>query len=83
MSLPFFIALGLNGFSSYTRPFDMSKKSILFPLGNLYSLKRDAIIDYVSEYDQKYIHVLQYQFLNQLNSPPFVIALEKAKAFPQ
>lgn len=45
--------------------------------------ERDAIIDYVSEYDQKYIHVLQYQFLNQLNSPPFVIALEKAKAFPQ
>ncbi|HJH11033.1 MAG TPA: methyltransferase domain-containing protein [Metalysinibacillus jejuensis] len=45
--------------------------------------ERDAIVDYVSEYDQKYIHVLQYQFLNQLNSPPFVIALEKTKAFPQ
>lgn len=45
------------------------------------AIERDAIIQHVSQYDQKYVHVLQYQFLNQKNTPPFIIALEKVKAF--
>lgn len=41
--------------------------------------ERDAVIDYVSQLPQKYVHVLKYQFLNQQNDPPFVIALQKVK----
>ena len=41
--------------------------------------ERDEVIRFVSELPQKYIHVLRYEFLNQKNDPPFVIALEKVK----
>ena len=44
--------------------------------------ERDAVIDYVSKLPQKFVHVLRYEFLNQQNDPPFIIALEKVKAFP-
>lgn len=44
--------------------------------------ERDAVIRFVSELPQKYIHVLRYEFLNQQNDPPFVIALEKVKDLP-
>ena len=44
--------------------------------------ERDAVIDYVSTLPQKYVHVLRYEFLNQQNDPPFIIALEKVKALP-
>ncbi|MEO4051847.1 class I SAM-dependent methyltransferase [Solibacillus sp. CAU 1738] len=44
--------------------------------------ERDAIIRYVSSLPQKYVHVLRYEFLNQHNDPPFVIALEKVKDLP-
>lgn len=45
--------------------------------------ERDAVIDYVRTLPQKSVHVLQYQFLNQQNDPPFVIALEKMKEMPK
>ncbi|MEK4230404.1 class I SAM-dependent methyltransferase [Solibacillus sp. FSL H8-0538] len=41
--------------------------------------ERDEVIRFVSALPQKYIHVLRYEFLNQQNDPPFVIALEKVK----
>ena len=44
--------------------------------------ERDEVIRFVSGLPQKYIHVLRYEFLNQKNDPPFVIALEKVKEFP-
>jgi protein-L-isoaspartate O-methyltransferase len=44
--------------------------------------ERDAIINYVSSLPQKYVHVLRYEFINQKNSPPFIIALEKMKTLP-
>ena len=44
--------------------------------------ERDEVIRFVSELPQKYIHVLRYEFLNQKNNPPFVIALEKVKELP-
>lgn len=44
--------------------------------------ERDIVINYVSQLPQKYIHVLKYEFLNQQNDPPFVIALEKMKDYP-
>lgn len=44
--------------------------------------ERDAVINYVSTLPQKYVHVLKYEFLNQQNDPPFMIALEKMKELP-
>lgn len=43
--------------------------------------ERDAVIAHVTQYDQKQVHVLRYEFLNQKNAPPFIIALQKVKAF--
>lgn len=40
-------------------------------------LEKDALLDYVQQLDQKFAHVLQYQFINQQNNPPFIIAIEK------
>lgn len=39
--------------------------------------ERDALLHYVKQLDQKSAHVLQYQFINQQNNPPFIIAIEK------
>lgn len=44
--------------------------------------ERDEVIRFVSELPQKSVHVLKYEFLNQKNDPPFVIALEKVKELP-
>lgn len=41
--------------------------------------EKNALIDYVSRLDQQYYQVLQYQFINQRNAPPFIIAIEKIK----
>ncbi|HHW38371.1 MAG TPA: methyltransferase domain-containing protein [Bacillales bacterium] len=43
-------------------------------------IERDQLIQYVRTIDQKQAQVLQYQFLNQINHAPFVIAIEKIKA---
>lgn len=42
-------------------------------------IERDQLIQYVKTIDQKQAQVLQYQFLNQINHAPFVIAIEKIK----
>ncbi|SHG86931.1 class I SAM-dependent methyltransferase [Ornithinibacillus halophilus] len=39
--------------------------------------EKDAVIDYTTSLDQKSYHVLRYEFINQKNNPPFVIAIEK------
>lgn len=41
------------------------------------AFERDALLKYVLQLDQKKAHVLQYQFINQQNNPPFIIAIEK------
>lgn len=41
--------------------------------------ERDAILDYVSTLPQSRVDVMKYEFLNQKNSPPFIIAIEKKK----
>lgn len=43
--------------------------------------ERDEVIRYVSDLPQKHVHVLRYEFMNQKNDPPFIIALEKVKEF--
>ena len=42
--------------------------------------EKEALMHYVQQLPQSYVHVLCYQFLNQQNNPPFIIALEKMKA---
>lgn len=39
--------------------------------------ERDKLLAYVSRLDQKLVHVLRYEFINQKNDPPFIIAIEK------
>ncbi|MDQ0176906.1 putative methyltransferase [Bacillus chungangensis] len=39
--------------------------------------ERDVLLEEVKNIDQQQFHVLQYQFINQKNNPPFVIAIEK------
>ncbi|MCM3740172.1 methyltransferase domain-containing protein [Oceanobacillus luteolus] len=39
--------------------------------------EKDALLQYVTQLDQKKYHVLQYQFINQKNNPPFLLAIEK------
>lgn len=39
--------------------------------------ERDRLLDYVKQLDQKKAHVLRYEFLNQANHPPFLIAVQK------
>ncbi|MGG0656253.1 class I SAM-dependent methyltransferase [Rummeliibacillus pycnus] len=41
--------------------------------------ERNQVIEYVSNLPQKKVHVLRYEFINQKNDPPFIIALEKMK----
>lgn len=40
-------------------------------------VERDALITFLANLKQKTATILQYQFLNQVNNPPFVIAIEK------
>ena len=42
-------------------------------------LEKEEIMSYVQQLPQSYAHVLSYQFLNQQNNPPFIIAIEKMK----
>lgn len=39
--------------------------------------EKTALIEYVTQLEQKEYHVLQYQFINQKNDPPFILAIEK------
>ena len=40
-------------------------------------IERDSVLEFCRDLDQKTAHVLQYQFINQQNHPPFIIAIEK------
>jgi predicted methyltransferase len=41
------------------------------------ALERDELLKYVTTMNQQKVHVLQYQFINQQNNPPFIVAIEK------
>lgn len=43
--------------------------------------EKDALMTFVQQLPQSHAHVLSYQFLNQQNNPPFIIAIEKMKDF--
>lgn len=40
-------------------------------------IERDQILKYCGMLDQNSAHVLHYQFINQKNHPPFIVAIEK------
>lgn len=40
-------------------------------------IERDRLLQYCEQLDQNAAHVLQYQFINQQNNPPFILAIEK------
>jgi 16S rRNA C1402 N4-methylase RsmH len=40
-------------------------------------VEKEELLSYVKQLEQKKAHVLQYQFINQENAPPFIIAIEK------
>lgn len=39
--------------------------------------EKDDLLKFVQSLDQNDVHVLQYRFINQMNNPPFIIAIEK------
>lgn len=39
--------------------------------------ERDQLLQFCRQLDQSAAHVLQYQFINQRNNPPFIVAIEK------
>lgn len=41
--------------------------------------EKDLLLHYLKTLDQKQAHVLKYQFVNQQNNAPFVLAIEKMK----
>ncbi|MEH7387346.1 class I SAM-dependent methyltransferase [Bacillus sp. JJ1521] len=41
------------------------------------AVERDRLLEFCSTLDQNRAHVLMYGFMNQINNPPFVIAIEK------
>lgn len=43
------------------------------------AIERDAVLDYATSLPQDKAHVLQYGFINQVNQPPFIVAIEKIK----
>lgn len=43
------------------------------------NLERDDLLNYVKTLSQSNFQVLKYEFINQKNNPPFVLAIEKIK----
>ncbi|MFC0611479.1 class I SAM-dependent methyltransferase [Scopulibacillus daqui] len=40
-------------------------------------IEADALLDYAKQLDQKHWQVLKYEIMNQMNNPPFLIAIER------
>lgn len=41
--------------------------------------EKEAVLNYVTQLEQKEYHVLRYEFINQKNNPPFLLAVQKRK----
>ncbi|WP_227936531.1 class I SAM-dependent methyltransferase [Alkalihalobacillus deserti] len=39
--------------------------------------EKNQVLSFVEQIDQRHAHVLKYEFINQANDPPFIIAIEK------
>lgn len=42
--------------------------------------EKNDVVSFVKRLPQEQAHVLQYEFINQKNNPPFIVAIEKRKA---
>ncbi|MGM0874993.1 MAG: class I SAM-dependent methyltransferase [Bacillota bacterium] len=40
-------------------------------------VERDQLMNYVKTIDPRVAHILQYQFINKQNNPPYIVAIEK------
>jgi 16S rRNA C1402 N4-methylase RsmH len=40
-------------------------------------VERDVLMNYVTKIDPCVAHVLEYKFINKLNNPPYIVAIEK------
>ncbi|QGQ47598.1 class I SAM-dependent methyltransferase [Metabacillus sediminilitoris] len=40
-------------------------------------VERDELMTFVNKIDPRLAHVLQYQFINKQNNPPYIVAIEK------
>nr|WP_166739590.1 class I SAM-dependent methyltransferase [Sporosarcina pasteurii] len=45
--------------------------------------EREALLQYVTKLHQVDVHVAKYELLNQLNKPPFLLAIEKLRDFDE
>ncbi|MDT3960014.1 class I SAM-dependent methyltransferase [Staphylococcus kloosii] len=50
---------------------------VIYPGHEEGKVERDQVLNYLTTLDQQVAHVLQYQFINQQNDPPFICAIEK------
>lgn len=50
---------------------------VIYPGHDEGKVERDQVLNYLTSLDQQTAHVLQYQFINQQNDPPFICAIEK------
>lgn len=41
--------------------------------------EKNQLLEYVTNLDQKYFQVLRYGYINQINNPPFIIAIRKIR----
>ena len=44
-------------------------------------VEKEALLEFLQNFDQNKAHILQYQFINQKNNAPFICAIEKRKKF--
>lgn len=50
---------------------------VIYPGHDEGKIERDEVLNYLTTLDQQIAHVLQYQYINQQNDPPFICAIEK------
>jgi predicted methyltransferase len=50
---------------------------VIYPGHDEGQLEKEALLHEISSWDQKDYHILQYQFINQKNDPPFLVAIQK------
>lgn len=52
---------------------------VVYPGHDEGQVEKEAVLKYVEQIPQDIAHVLKYEFINQKNRPPLVIAIEKRK----
>ncbi|MFK2824729.1 class I SAM-dependent methyltransferase [Bacillus sp. B190/17] len=41
------------------------------------AVEKEKLINFAEQIDQQKAHILRYEFINQANNPPFIVAIEK------